>query len=503
MQRFATRATSRRTRARWSFSLCTLGLAVLLCPRPGAAVPGDVHTLRDYPRISVGIRVNGPWGGTFVSTKTVVGPTGEPQWAYCAQAPRPGGVQGGTETELASLADYNATDVQANAHRIHAVLAASRVPSPLVMQTIQFRPAGGYVFDYDGVEVATPDVDLTRLLWNWFYPSGVDCLPFSAVHRIDVAAVQAAIWHYTDGFDPTGPAGFTKQSGVLTGFPADSSAVTTSQIYDRYLELVAIGDAATVATATIEISPPRSESGFVVFEIVSTGLDSADLDAGGAALYVYDSGTGTCDVTMPVTTVDLTSGFAAVCTPITPGSPVTLSAGGTGTAPTIAYLDNGSSQDSVTVGTTPVSAEATASTLVSCPHCPGRLIVRKKGLDVVKLSGEFAAPPSAAAPSVVRIRIEDAASNVLLDDVVTLTCKSVVSCVARSSAAKTAGGLSKVRLRLQSNGLWRIRARGFSDLSALSGDVITVELDVDGSTYGSTNTWSPRSNGLAIKRIGF
>lgn len=503
MRHLRTAATSRRPCAQRVVSGFLLGLVALLCPGPSAAAPGDVHTTRDYPRISVGIRVNGPWGGTFVSTKTVVGPTGDPQWAYCAQAPTPGGIQGGTETDLATLADYNAVAVRDNAHRIHAVLAASRVPSPLVMQTIQFRPAGGYVFDYDGVEVAAPDIDATRLLWNWFYPSGVDCLPFSAVHRIDVAAVQAAIWHYTDGFDPSGPTGFTKQAGVLTGFPPDSSAVTTSQIYDRYLELVALGDAATVPTATLEIRPPRNESGFLVFEIVSTGLDAADLDAGGALLYVYDPGTGTCDVTMPVTTVDLTSGAAAVCTPIVSGTPVTLSAAGTGTVPTIAYLDNGSSQDSVTVGTTPASADAAASTLVSCPHCPGRLIVRKKGLDVVKLSGEFAAPASAATPALVRLRIEDAASNVLLDDAVALTCKSAVSCVARSNAAKTAGGLSKVRLRMQSNGLWRIRARGFSDLSALSSDVITVQLDVDGSTYGSTNTWSPRANGLAIKRIGF
>ncbi len=480
-----------------------MGLLAFLSPRTGAAAPGDVYTLRDYPRISVGIRVDGPWGGTFVGTKTVVGPTGDPQWAYCAQAPRPGGVQGGTEADLTTLADYNSTAVRDNAHRIVAVMMASRVPSPLVMQTVQFRPAGPYVFDFDGVEVGAPDVDAERLLWNWFYPSGVDCLPFSAVHRIDVAAVQAAIWHYTDGFDPVGPSGFTKQAGVLTGFPSEPSAVTTGQIYDRYLELVAVGDTATVPTPTLEIRPPRRESGFLVFEILSAGLDSADLDAGGAPLHPYDPGTDTCDVTILVTTVDLTSGAASVCTPVTAGSPVNLSAVGTGAAPSLVYLDNGSGQDVATVGTTPVSAEAAASTLVSCPHCPGRLILRNRGLDVVKLSGEFAPSAGGTLPSLVRLRIEDATSSVLLDDTVSLDCKSARSCVARSSAAKTAGGLSKVRLALQSNGLWRIRARGFGDLSTLAGDVVTVELDVDGVKYGSTDTWSPRANGLAIKRIGF
>ena len=347
------------------FSICSI--VFLIGPSAASAEFGDefVH-LPKYP-ISVGIRILGPWGSTFAGVHAINGPNDDGIYGFCAQAPAPGGIRGGTESDPTTLTDYNSRAVQDSLAAITAILEASRLPTPQEIQRVQFRNAGGsftrVVLDFDDNIVAAEDEDRDLFVWNWFYPVGFDNLPFNAIHRIDIAAIQAAIWHFTD--NPSGdPAAidFQKQAGVLTGFPPDSSAVTLAEIRQRYLELVAIGEAAQAPASSLEIVPQQIDN-VAVFEIVADQHSEATLDGGGLDYYPYDPNTGVCShAADPVTTVDLSTGNAFVCRNFTFDTTFQVTADATTSVVQAAYLDRTAPlQDTLAMGTTSLTDSATGT----------------------------------------------------------------------------------------------------------------------------------------------
>ncbi|MCB1028583.1 MAG: thioester domain-containing protein [Microthrixaceae bacterium] len=354
----------RETNRKWRFSAFgALGVLLIVAgglgfERTAAAAPGDTWQRLPAGNVGVGVLIHGPWGNTYANAAMVEGPDGALTWAFCTQASVGGGIVGGTETDVAGLSGGNAARVQANAHRLQAVLDAAGLPNPTDTQRILLEPTR--IVDFWGNEVTDPDEKFPYLIeyaQNFVFPVDPDL-------RTNIAATQGAIWHYTDGFDPVDTSGFTDQAGAPWMGLADQ--VTMQEIYDRYLELVAIGDAAVEPTPGAVTVSAAQAGDAVVFELTGSGVDSATV-AGSSALHPYDSSSGLCDTASTVSSVDLSSGEAQLCSVITADGVYGIEVGAEGSLPALTYLENGTAQDNVISGNRGWVAAADAELAVVLP----------------------------------------------------------------------------------------------------------------------------------------
>ncbi|MEZ5382232.1 MAG: thioester domain-containing protein [Microthrixaceae bacterium] len=402
----------RETNRKWRFgAFGALGVLLVVAGGLGfsptaAAAPGDTWQRLPSGGVGVGVLIHGPWGNTYANASMVEGPGGALTWAFCTQASVGGGIVGGTETDVAGLSGGNAARVQANAHRLRAVLGAAELPDPTEIQRFLLNPTR--VVDFWGNEVTDPDQVFPRLI---DYGQGF-VFPVDPDLRTNIAATQGAIWHYTDGFDPVDSSGFTDQAGAPWMGSADQ--VTMQEIFDRYVELVAIGDAA-VEPMSGTLSVEAAQAGdSVVFEISGTGVDAATV-AGSSDLHPYDSSSGLCDTASTVSSVDLSSGEARLCSVITADGVYGIEVGAEGSLPALTYLENGTAQDNVISGNRgwvtaadaelaavlpPTSTTAATSTTVAPPTTgPTTTVVSGASLPPTTASDTPTSTTSAKPPS--------------------------------------------------------------------------------------------------------
>ena len=322
--------------------------------------------------VSAAMKAHGPWGATYISADVVDVGNG-PVWAFCTQAPVGGGAAGGTEADLASIADANSDLVRANANRIRAVLADNRLPDP--RNVLRLRPGKG-IFDWQENVIASEDVTAEYPLVHQYAQgpaaghSYYDSLPLPADLRIELAAVQTAIWHYSDGFDPA-LGSYLSDQGLYKrwNLPWEAGDVTTSQVLARYAELVAAADAEPVAEVPSISIAASTEGDVALFEFSAQGVDPVGVGSSVGPLHPYDLLSGTCDTGTDVETVSTSNGNVTLCTVITSDGEIVATASGVSTGDQLVYIDRGTTQDLVSHDSrdTQVSAEASLAVIYTPP----------------------------------------------------------------------------------------------------------------------------------------
>ena len=377
LDRTQTRDQSSNTARNVGRSLAILGVVALVLGVGSSVTPAAADPGQDIPeyaplKVSAAMRAHGPWGATYISGSVVDAGSG-PVWAFCTQAPVSGKVSGSTEADLGSMADANSENVRTNAHRIHAVLAQNNLPDP--RNVLRLQPNIG-IFDWQGNLVDVADVTDEYPLVHQYAQgpeqghSYYDSLPMPSALRIELAAVQAAVWHYSDGFDP-GSGSYFSDQGLYTKWrlPWEAKDVTTAQVLARYNELIAMADTAPVAVEPTITIGTSTNGNTAVFEISTEGTDQVNVNSSAGSLHPYDELSGTCDTETSLDTIDTTNGPVALCTAITSDGEIIVTATGVSSADELVYVDRGNAQDIITHAprNTPLSAEQPLDVTYTAP----------------------------------------------------------------------------------------------------------------------------------------
>ena len=182
--------------------------------------------------------------------------------------------------------------------------------------------------------------------------------------RVELAAVQALVWHYA-----TGVVWNRSATVIFNGWtPPGSTAPLVADIWARYDALATIGDAAPprpVASATISGLAATAQAGApVVFDVSGTASEDLEVTSSAGPVYRLDA-SGYCDTTAPEANVPESGGTRCVV-PAAAGA-VTLDASARMTDVDQIVLGSEGKQPMVGVRDNVVTASAASATIDVTP----------------------------------------------------------------------------------------------------------------------------------------
>lgn len=159
-----------------------------------------------------------------------------------------------------------------------------------------------------------------------------------------------------------------------------------------------------------------------------------------------------------------------------------------------------SAQDSALV-------QLTGSEIEGCLHCPVKVTFRKSGLDFLGIQGEIALPigfdPTANSMTVSLSNANGTiySGALLPGDLNNKGAKWLFRDKGGKLGSGNRDGIYSVKLKVAKSGLWRVKIKAYSDLSAATLAEMTMEISFGAAKFGFTGTFVERSKGWLIKRL--
>lgn len=237
---------------------------------------------------------------------------GHEAWVWCIQQQQTG--EAPTYTEDPNLG--GTPDARANAEQINRVLADSTLPGPGSLQVT-------------GVNASLVN-------------PAVNVLPARLQDHVEIAAVQLALWHYSEDLDFTSSNTIIAKDYYPASYTGSAAGVTMAQVLARYDTLVADADAHPLPNPQPSVTVTPASGSAAAGHAVTVTVTGHDLDGtiavstGSAGLAVHPTGAGgTCDTTTTVTS--LPAAGATVCVVSPTARTVTVEASGA-SAPTTSHV---------------------------------------------------------------------------------------------------------------------------------------------------------------------
>src|SRR6478752_8773667 len=213
----------------------------------------------------------------------MVSKNGHTSWVFCIQQKQLGEAPTYQEDPISS----GTAAGRANIAKLNRILADTTFPAPGALQ------------------VTTPKASRN---------AADDVVPARKVDNIEMTAVQLALWHFTDGIDPTSSNLSWAETFYPNSFQGDAKNTTIAEVLARYDVLVAAAEANPLTSADPKITVTPADSTIdagksVVFTVTGQDIEGGiKLATDDANVDLYAASGQTCDTSTKLTSLPSAGG---------------------------------------------------------------------------------------------------------------------------------------------------------------------------------------------------
>ncbi|MDG2305044.1 MAG: hypothetical protein P8R42_10375 [Candidatus Binatia bacterium] len=257
-----------------------------------------------------------------------------------------------------------------------------------------------------------------------------------------------------------------------------------------------------VAINVVKTADPaalNAPGGDVTFDFTVSNPNAENLTVTGLVDSVYGDldGQGTCSLPQALTAGGQYQCSISVTVTGSPGESHynTVTATGENDTGTSA-----SAQDSAVV-------QLAGTEIEGCPHCPVKVTFRRGGLDFLGLQGEVMLPNSFnPTANSMTVSLSNANGTIysgalMPGDLISKGHKWFFRDKGGKLGYGSRDGIYTVKLKVAKSGLWRVKIKAYSDLSAATLAEMTMELSFGSTNFGFTGTFTKKSKGWQIKSL--